>query len=84
MLSTLLRERRNVPLPPQTIKHEPETENLTAEVARKGWPLVVCGGAMAGTAWLPENQPLLGFCLLAVEVVCGVYGVVRLISPRAR
>jgi hypothetical protein len=78
--STLLQE---------STPHPPQLESITSvqrrsigrEIARKGWPLIGVCGAMASTAWLPAENPGLGFVVLIAEVALGVYGMVRLISP---
>jgi hypothetical protein len=59
-------------------------KNIGMEIARKGWPLLGVCGAMASTAWLPAEYPSLGLVVLAAEVILGVYGVVRLVSPYNR
>jgi hypothetical protein len=60
------------------------TKNVGIEIARRGWPLLGVCGAMASTAWLPAENPGLGFVVLVAEVVLGLYGVVRLVSPNTR
>jgi|HubBroStandDraft_6_1064221.scaffolds.fasta_scaffold00142_26 hypothetical protein len=59
-----------------------DARNITVVAMRRGWPLIaICGGAMASTAWLPSDNPSLGFLVLGAEVVLGIYAVARLVSP---
>jgi hypothetical protein len=67
------------PYDPQAAK----TSTLAA--VRNGWPVIaVCGGAMASTAWLPADNPGLGFLVLSAEVVLGALAVARLVATGNR
>jgi len=61
-----------------------QPKNVGIEIARKGWPLIGVCGAMASTAWLPAEYPSLGIAVLVAEVILGIYGIARLISPNNR
>jgi len=78
--STLIQESPTLP-PPLQSTASMQRKSIGREIARKGWPLIGVCGAMASTAWLPAENPSLGFVVLIAEVALGFYGMVRLISP---
>ncbi len=55
-------------------------QNLGRKLAVNALPLVGVGGAMAASAWLPANNPFLGFAVLGVEIFLGAFALVRLLS----
>jgi hypothetical protein len=70
--------------PPMMYQNQEDPQavrDMTFRLARKGWPVIaVCGGALASTAWLPADNPGLGFAVLGAEVVLGVFALVHLMS----
>jgi hypothetical protein len=55
-------------------------QHVLKALAVNGWPLVGVGSAMAASAWLPANNPSLGFAVFATEILLGAFAIVRLLS----
>ena len=56
------------------------SRHIVKALAVNGWPLAGVGGAMAASAWIPANDPSLGFAILGIEILLGAFAIVRLSS----
>jgi hypothetical protein len=65
---------------PYTIPNRSVQSHLARTLFANAWPLVGVGGAMAASAWLPRNNPSIGFAVLGVEIFLGAFVIKRLLS----
>ena len=54
--------------------------HLAKAIMSKGWPLAGVAGAMAANAWLPAQNPSIGFVVLGAEILLGAFAAIRLLS----
>jgi hypothetical protein len=62
------------------IPHRRVQPHMARIVAVNSLPLIGVGGAMAASAWLPADNPSVGFAVLGAEVLLGAFAIKRLLS----